>query len=73
MYGVLGVQYGPGAGGVPVVVDRPEGAVPYGDERLDTFLASQLVRRLSCYEVLSLEELLHRLKAVPSTGAEGCQ
>ncbi|GAA3885790.1 hypothetical protein [Streptomyces lannensis] len=60
LYGVLGVVYGYGygygQGGVHVVA-CPDSPLPYGHPNLDTFLASQLVRRLTIYRVVGLDEL----------------
>ncbi|MFI6495649.1 hypothetical protein [Streptomyces sp. NPDC050564] len=62
LYGVGGVLYGRNSSGVHVVA-RPDHALPYGHPNLETFLASQMVRRLSSFRVVSLEELLKELAA----------
>ncbi|MER5387220.1 hypothetical protein ABT040_44560 [Streptomyces sp. NPDC002688] len=49
LYGVSGVLYGRLARGGLHVVARPDFAVPYGSPDLATFLASQMVRRLSSF------------------------
>ena len=63
LYGVNGVGYGYGYGeqGVQVVA-RPKGPIPYGHELLSTVLASQLVRRLSSFRTVDLNELLRELE-----------
>ncbi|MFD5633651.1 hypothetical protein ACFWJM_05835 [Streptomyces sp. NPDC127077] len=68
LYGVSGVLYGRLVrGGLHVVV--PDCAVPYGNPDLATFLASQMVRRLSSFRVLDLDELLQDLDAAAQTSA----
>ncbi|MGV9251448.1 hypothetical protein [Streptomyces sp. NPDC003697] len=62
LHGVTGVLYGIGDQGVQVVA-RPEAPMPYGNSKLRTFLASQLVRRLGSFRVLDMEELLQALRA----------
>jgi hypothetical protein len=62
LYGVIGTLYGYGADGVQVLA-RPEQPLPYGHASLSTILASQLVRRLSSFSVVELDELLHALQA----------
>ncbi|MFI2377378.1 hypothetical protein ACH5AO_20230 [Streptomyces sp. NPDC018964] len=61
LYGVNGVGYGYGAHGVQAV-QRPAGPIPYGHELLTTVLASQMVRRLSSFRTVSLDELLWELE-----------
>lgn len=61
LYGVHGVLYGYGGLGVQVM-GRPEEPLPYGHPNLSTFLASQLVRRLSSFRLVDLNELLQELK-----------
>ncbi|MFF9221854.1 hypothetical protein [Streptomyces viridosporus] len=61
LYGVNGVVYGYGDQGVQVV-HRPEGPIPYGHALLSTVLASQLVRRLSSFRLVDLDELLWELE-----------
>ncbi|MEU1592791.1 hypothetical protein ABZ468_07995 [Streptomyces sp. NPDC005708] len=62
LYGVSGVLYGYGEGGVQVVAS-PDEPLPYGHPNLSTFLASQLLRRLSAFRVLEPAELLAELAA----------
>jgi len=61
LYGVHGTLYGLNDKGVHVVA-KPESPLPYGHPNLSTFQASQLVRRLSAFTVVDLEELLRELK-----------
>lgn len=63
LYGVSGVLYGRLARGGLHVVARPDVAVPYGNLDLATFLASQMIRRLSSFRVVDVEELLQELGA----------
>ncbi|MGW4101805.1 hypothetical protein [Streptomyces sp. NPDC004976] len=64
LYGVNGVGYGYGEQGVQVVA-RPKGPIPYGHALLPTVLASQLVRRLSSFRLVDLDELLWELERTP--------
>ncbi|MEU0786694.1 hypothetical protein ABZ341_34640 [Streptomyces sp. NPDC006173] len=57
LYGVSGVLYGRLLSGDIHAVARPEHAVPYGHPDLDTFLASQMVRRLTNFRVMGVTEL----------------
>lgn len=68
LYGVHGVVYGYGSQGVQVV-GRPDEPLPYGHPNLPTFLASQLVRRLSAFQVMDLDALLRELPAAAWTPA----
>ncbi|KAB1141127.1 hypothetical protein F7R91_33490 [Streptomyces luteolifulvus] len=61
LYGVHGTLYGLNNKGVHVVA-QPDSPLPYGHPNLDTFLASQLVRRLAAFRVVDLEELLRELR-----------
>ncbi|GGV45426.1 hypothetical protein GCM10010293_53440 [Streptomyces griseoflavus] len=61
MYGVNGVGYGYGNQGLQVV-QRPAGPIPYGHELLPTVLASQMVRRLSAFRLVGLNQLLWELE-----------
>ncbi|MER5996245.1 hypothetical protein [Streptomyces viridosporus] len=61
LYGVNGVGYGYGEQGLQVVA-RPKGPIPYGHALLSTVLASQLVRRLSSFRTVDLNELLWELE-----------
>ncbi|MFE6484939.1 hypothetical protein ACFVGN_18650 [Streptomyces sp. NPDC057757] len=60
LYGVHGTVYGIGDHGVQVVAS-PDHPLPYGHKNLSTVLASQLVRRLHSFRVLTLDELTHNL------------
>ncbi|MGI5143940.1 hypothetical protein [Streptomyces sp. CA-106110] len=62
LYGVAGVIYGYGDNSIQVVA-RPDTPLPYGHPNLSTFLASQLVRRLSDFRVMDLDELVRELGA----------
>ncbi|MDQ0798206.1 hypothetical protein [Streptomyces sp. B1I3] len=68
MYGVLGTIYGLVDGAVQVVAQPPE-PLPYGHPNLPTFLASQLVRRLARYRVLTVNELTRELAELPTESA----
>lgn len=61
LYGVIGVGYGFRDGKVQVV-ERPDGPVPYGHPLMPTVLASQMVRRLGAFRLLSLAELFTELE-----------
>ncbi|MEU2900816.1 hypothetical protein ACWC4E_30530 [Streptomyces sp. NPDC001273] len=61
LYGVNGVGYGVRGGSV-LVVERPDGPIPYGHPLLPTVLASQMVRRLGVFRLLSLDELFAELQ-----------
>ncbi|MFF0228620.1 hypothetical protein [Streptomyces sp. NPDC004629] len=62
LYGVLGTIYRPdGAGAKPV--SQPDHPIPYGDPILRATLGSQLVRRLSAFRVLTVDELMDQLDA----------
>ncbi|MGW2572865.1 hypothetical protein [Streptomyces sp. NPDC001537] len=61
LYGVIGTVYGPGLGGSAVVVEQPDDPVTFADPRAPRTLASQLVRRLSSFRVLDVDELLAEL------------
>ncbi|WP_245936544.1 hypothetical protein [Streptomyces cahuitamycinicus] len=62
IYGVIGSRYRLGAAGLePLPPLRDEGAdapVPYGHPQMGWFLASQLVRELTDYEVVNLDDLV---------------
>ncbi|MER6113207.1 hypothetical protein [Streptomyces hirsutus] len=64
LYGVHGVIYGYGGLGVKVMA-HPDAPLPYGHPNLPTFLASQLVRRLSSFRLVDLDELVRELKRTP--------
>ncbi|MFJ9862500.1 hypothetical protein ACIRVN_34190 [Streptomyces albogriseolus] len=63
LYGVNGVGYGVRDGNVQVV-ERPAGPVPYGHLLMPTVLASQMVRRIGAFRLLSLAELFTELERV---------
>ncbi|MEV5237360.1 hypothetical protein [Streptomyces pseudogriseolus] len=63
LYGVNGVGYGVRDGNVQVV-ERPDGPVPYGHPLMPTVLASQMVRRIGAFRLLSLAELFTELECV---------
>ncbi|MGA5794115.1 hypothetical protein ACPC27_06365 [Streptomyces cellulosae] len=61
LYGVKGVAYGV-RDGIVQVVERPAGPVPYGHPLVPTVLASQMVRRIGAFRLLSLTELFTELE-----------
>ncbi|MFC9915365.1 hypothetical protein [Streptomyces sp. NPDC127197] len=61
LYGVHGTIYGLNARNEVHVVAQPDHALPFGHPNVSTLLASQLVRRLSSFRVLDMEELLQEL------------
>ncbi|MEU7278702.1 hypothetical protein AB0A69_07920 [Streptomyces sp. NPDC045431] len=63
LYGVHGTLYGFSAEHGVHVVDTPEHPLPYGHPNLPTFLASQLVRRLKAFQLITLDELTQALEA----------
>jgi hypothetical protein len=64
VYGVLGTMYGLVDGRVEVVA-QPKEPLPYGHPNLPTLLASQLVRRLARFRVLTVSELQRDLAQLP--------
>ncbi|MFJ8754594.1 hypothetical protein ACIREO_35560 [Streptomyces sp. NPDC102441] len=64
MYRVLGMLYGLVNGQVQVVT-QPKEPLPYGHPDLPTFLASQLVRRMARFRVLTVRELARELAELP--------
>ncbi|MFZ4248206.1 hypothetical protein ACOZDF_23370 [Streptomyces griseoincarnatus] len=64
LYGVNGVGYGVRDGNVQVV-ERPAGPLPYGHPLRPTVLASQMVRRLGVFRLLTLGELFTALEHTP--------
>ncbi|MEU6260200.1 hypothetical protein [Streptomyces sp. NPDC047043] len=60
LYGVHGTLYGLGTDGVKVI-DQPEAPLPFRHPNLPTFLASQLVRKLTSFRVVDLDEALQQL------------
>lgn len=65
LYGVLGTAYGLVGGKVDVVA-QPKEPLPYGHPNLPTFLASQLIRRLARYRVLTVNEAMRELGELPT-------
>jgi hypothetical protein len=63
LYGVIGVIYGYSLEHGVHVVAQPDMPLPYGHPNLHTCLASQLVRRLSSFTVLTVDELMDELDA----------
>jgi hypothetical protein len=63
LYGALGTVYGFGVGGAVEAVSRPAEPVTFRDPRAPLLLASQLVRRLSSFRLLDMDELLAELAA----------
>ncbi|OIJ68337.1 hypothetical protein [Streptomyces mangrovisoli] len=61
LYGVIGVIYGYDPERGVHVVAEPEMPLPYGHPNLPTCLGSQLVRRLSSFTVLTVDELIREL------------
>ncbi|MFF3991627.1 hypothetical protein ACFY0B_44740 [Streptomyces sp. NPDC001797] len=57
LYGVIGTLYGYSEDGIEVVAE-PDEPLPYGHPNLPTLLASQLVRRLSSYEITTVDRLM---------------
>lgn len=60
LYGVIGSLYGR-VGREVTVIAQPDEPLPYGHAGLGRVLASQLVRRLQSFRVVSLDELLRNL------------
>ncbi|MER5556384.1 hypothetical protein ABT001_32815 [Streptomyces sp. NPDC002793] len=65
LYGALGTVYGLIDGEVQVVA-QPKEPLPFRHSNTPTLLASQLVRRLTHYRVLTVDELTRELAAVPT-------
>ncbi|WP_240496349.1 hypothetical protein [Streptomyces torulosus] len=63
LYGAIGCVYGRPAGGGLDVVERPDGPVTFDDPRAPMLLGSKLVRRLSSFRVLDMNELFAELEA----------
>ena len=61
LYGVHGTLYGLDADKKVRVVAQPDEALPFGHPNLPTLLGSQLIRRLSSFQVLDLDELQRAL------------
>ncbi|WAZ18997.1 hypothetical protein STRCI_008664 [Streptomyces cinnabarinus] len=62
LYGVHGTIYGLNARNEVHAVAQPDEPLPFGHPNLPTLLGSQLIRRLSSFRVLDLEELLQELE-----------
>ncbi|MFE9882847.1 hypothetical protein [Streptomyces sp. NPDC005784] len=65
LYGVIGVIYGYSPEHGIHVIAQPDMPLPYGHPNLPTCLASQLVRRLSSFTILTVHELIRELDAAP--------
>lgn len=63
LYGVVGSVYDVDPFGEVDVAALPAGPVAFGDPRIPLILASQLVRRLSEFRVLGVDEVLAELAA----------
>ncbi|MFD9503467.1 hypothetical protein [Streptomyces sp. NPDC060035] len=63
LYGVLGTIYGLVEGKVEVVA-QPKEPLPYRHPNLPILLASQLIRRMARYRILTVRELMQELAAV---------
>jgi hypothetical protein len=61
LYGVTGTLYGLNADNVVHVVAQPDHPLPFGHPNLPTLLGSQLIRRLSSFRVVGLDELTQEL------------
>ncbi|MFE2335712.1 hypothetical protein [Streptomyces coelicoflavus] len=62
LYGVHGTIYGLDAQGDVHVVAQPDHALPFGHPNLATTLATQLIRRITSFRVLGVEELVRELR-----------
>lgn len=58
LWGVIGTRYRFGASGVTPLPAEEQFPLPYGHPQLGWFLACQLVRELTEYEVVSLDDLI---------------
>ncbi|WP_369276007.1 hypothetical protein AB5J55_44275 [Streptomyces sp. R11] len=63
LYGVHGTLYGLDSRSEVHVVASPDQPLPFGHPNIPTLLASQLIRRLSSFRVLDMEQLLGALEA----------
>lgn len=61
LYGVHGTVYGRTAQGETYVVAQPDHPLRFAHPNLTTTLGSQLIRRLSSFRVLDMDELLREL------------
>lgn len=57
LYGVIGTLYSYGKDGIEVVAE-PDAPLPYGHPNLRMFLASQMLRRLSSYEITTVDRVM---------------
>ncbi|MGP4049388.1 hypothetical protein [Streptomyces sp. 2A115] len=64
LYGVHGAIYGLNADHQVHVVANPHQYLPFGHPNLPTLLASQLIRRLSSFRILAMDELTQELAAL---------
>ncbi|MET7608956.1 hypothetical protein [Streptomyces avermitilis] len=64
LYGVHGTLYGLNADNQVHVVAQPDHALPFGHRNVPTLLASQLIRRLSSFRVVGLDQLTQELTAL---------
>ncbi|MDF3141081.1 MULTISPECIES: hypothetical protein [unclassified Streptomyces] len=64
LYGVHGTVYGLNASSEVVVVATPDHALPFGHPNIATTVASQLIRRLTSFRVLGIDELTQELTAL---------
>ncbi|GAA0913623.1 hypothetical protein GCM10009549_27110 [Streptomyces thermoalcalitolerans] len=63
LFGVHGVIYGLDADNQVRVVARPDHALPFDHPNIPTVLASQLIRRLSSFQVMDPDEVQRELSA----------
>jgi hypothetical protein len=63
LYGFHGTIYGLNADNEVHVVANPDQALPFGHPNIPTLLASQLIRRLSSFRVVGMDELTQELTA----------
>ncbi|WP_237552755.1 hypothetical protein [Streptomyces sp. SID5789] len=68
LYGVHGTLYGLNTQAQVHVVAQPDHALPFAHPNLPTLLASQLIRRLSSFRILDMNELLQHLADHPAQG-----
>ncbi|WP_344049865.1 hypothetical protein [Streptomyces thermoalcalitolerans] len=63
LHGVHGVVYGLNTDNEVHVVAQPDYPLPFGHPDIPTLLASQLIRRLSSFQAMNLDELQRELSA----------
>ncbi|MDQ0988795.1 hypothetical protein [Streptomyces sp. V3I7] len=61
LYGVHGTLYGLNDNGQVHALAQPEHSLPFGHPNMPTMLASQLIRRLTSYRIVDLDELQREL------------